>query len=93
MKNICFGALLCWFSSTSFINVNNFRATSIAQKDSLYVCMPCGSSCDKIEYKKPGICSHCNMKLVTKSTVKFNKIEPADLCNFIVKRVKKVYCF
>jgi rhodanese-related sulfurtransferase len=89
MKNIFFIALLCWVSSTSFINVDNGRATSVAQSDSLYVCMPCGSTCDDIEYKKPGICSHCNMKLVIKSTVKFNTIEPADLCKFILDKGKK----
>jgi rhodanese-related sulfurtransferase/DNA-directed RNA polymerase subunit RPC12/RpoP len=82
-------ALLCWFCSTSFININNYNASSIVQSDSLYVCMPCGSSCDKIEYKKPGICSNCDMKLVIKSTVKFNSVEPAKLCNFILAKGKK----
>jgi rhodanese-related sulfurtransferase len=89
MKNSCLVALLFWFSSTSFINVNNYGATSIAQTDSFYVCMPCGSKCDNIEYKKPGICSHCNMKLVIKSTVKFNTVERVNLCNFILDKGKK----
>ncbi len=89
MKNICFVALLFGFSSTSFITINNHQAISIAQTDSIYVCMPCGSSCDDIAYKKPGICSHCNMKLVVKNTVKFNKIEPKNLCSFILAKGNK----
>jgi rhodanese-related sulfurtransferase/DNA-directed RNA polymerase subunit RPC12/RpoP len=89
MKNICFVTFLFWFSSTSFINVDNHQAAQIAKSDSIYVCMPCGSSCDNIANKKPGICSHCNMKLVIKSTVKFNKVAPAKLCNFILDKGTK----
>jgi rhodanese-related sulfurtransferase/DNA-directed RNA polymerase subunit RPC12/RpoP len=89
MKNIYLVALLCWCSTTSFINVSNHQVASIAQLDSLYVCMPCGSSCDNIEYKSPGICSHCNMRLVIKSTVKFNTVQPANLCNFIEDKGRK----
>ena len=48
-----------------------------------YVCMPCGSSCDNSVYSIPGTCQHCNMKLVEKSTVVFNKVEPEVLCSFI----------
>ncbi len=51
--------------------------------DTEYVCMPCGSSCDKAIYNKAGTCSHCNMQLVDKSTVKFKSIEPDAICSFI----------
>jgi putative intracellular protease/amidase len=42
-----------------------------AQKDSVYVCGPCNSDCDKITYEKPGICKHCNMPLVKTSLTDF----------------------
>ncbi len=35
-----------------------------------YVCPPCNSSCDTLEFDKPGICPHCNMKLITKEELK-----------------------
>lgn len=91
MKNFLFVivALFICFSGMGFIKVTKNKAIIILLSDSQYVCMPCGSSCDNATYKKPGICSHCNMKLVNKSTVKFNKIEPAYLCNFILDKGKK----
>jgi rhodanese-related sulfurtransferase len=57
--------------------------------DTQYTCMPCGSSCDKAIYNKPGICSHCNMILIDKASIKFKQIEPAALCNFISKKGKE----
>ena len=38
--------------------------------DSLYVCPPCNSQCDDLEFKKSGKCSHCNMELILKKDVK-----------------------
>ncbi|MEI9957683.1 MAG: rhodanese-like domain-containing protein [Ferruginibacter sp.] len=51
--------------------------------DTQYVCLPCGSDCDNIIYKKPGTCPHCMMKLVDKASVKFNNIAPDGICDFI----------
>ena len=48
-----------------------------------FVCMPCGRDCDKQSYSQKGECSHCNMQLVEKSTVVFDNIAPADICNYI----------
>jgi rhodanese-related sulfurtransferase len=93
MRNIyfVFVTLFVCFISVGFIGTSKHaeKMTSAIQSDSIYVCMPCGSSCDNVVCKKPGICSHCNMKLVSKTTVKFNKIEPASLCNFITEKGKK----
>lgn len=50
-----------------------------------YVCMPCGQDCDKKIYDKPGVCSHCMMQRVKKSTVVFKSIQPAELCDYIAK--------
>jgi rhodanese-related sulfurtransferase/DNA-directed RNA polymerase subunit RPC12/RpoP len=92
MKNTYFmiAVLFSCFISISFINKKSNKVFPFKQvSDTTYVCMPCGSSCDNVSYKASGVCSHCSMKLVTKSTVKFNKIEPANLCNFIIEKGKK----
>ena len=33
--------------------------------DEVYVCVPCNSNCDTLEFSKPGTCNHCGMKLIT----------------------------
>ena len=38
--------------------------------DSIYVCPPCNSQCDDLEFEKSGKCTHCNMELVLKKDVK-----------------------
>jgi rhodanese-related sulfurtransferase/DNA-directed RNA polymerase subunit RPC12/RpoP len=89
MKNTYFiiAVLFGCFINTSFINKNaNKMVFNKQPSDTTYVCMPCGSSCDNVSYKTAGVCSHCNMKLVTKISVKFNKIQPTNLCNFIKEK-------
>jgi rhodanese-related sulfurtransferase/DNA-directed RNA polymerase subunit RPC12/RpoP len=51
----------------------------------VYVCLPCGADCDTSLHKSPGTCSHCNMELVKKSTIKHMNVAPQDLCSFIAK--------
>ena len=46
----------------------------------VYTCIPCGSVCDSAVHDKPGTCSHCNMKLVDKSTIVHKNIEPGKMC-------------
>lgn len=36
----------------------------------VYVCPPCGSSCDAATFSQPGTCAHCNMALVLKKQIK-----------------------
>lgn len=43
---------------------------SITTTSSIYVCPPCGSTCDELEHNKPGVCTHCNMPLVKKDGIK-----------------------
>ena len=50
-----------------------------------FVCMPCGYSCDSIEYDAAGSCPSCTMSFVEKSTVHFDNINFAEMCD----RVKK----
>jgi len=63
---------------------NNNKESSIAI---VYTCLPCGSGCDSINYDKPGTCSHCNMKLVDKSTIVHKDIEPGKMCSLDEKNV------
>ncbi len=53
--------------------------------EELFVCLPCGSGCDTIQYKTTGTCSHCSMELVKRSTVIHSNVEPEHLCSFIAK--------
>lgn len=32
----------------------------------LYVCPPCNSDCDVLQFESPGVCHHCNMELIKK---------------------------
>ncbi len=93
MKNkfLILGLVLVTIVCVSLTNKNSITTRHTEQHfiDTQYACMPCGSSCDKAIYNKPGICSHCNMKLVAKSSIKFKQIEPAALCNFIIKKGKE----
>ncbi len=51
----------------------------------VYVCTPCGYACDTKEYDSPGTCSACGMAYVEKSTINFDNISFAEMCD----RVKK----
>ena len=52
-----------------------------------YSCLPCGSGCDSAVYDKPGTCSHCNMKLVDRSTILHKNIQPVTMCSLNEKDV------
>lgn len=58
---------------------NQTPATKVNQ----YKCTPCGNECDKATYRKPGICTKCNMLLVKKATIHFKTIEPEKICDYI----------
>lgn len=59
----------------------------INNNDTVYTCLPCGSSCDSTTYKAPGTCSHCHMQLVDKKTIKHKTIQPQLLCSSNVSEV------
>ena len=68
MKKIYLILLLVTFG-TSFL-----AAQSLTQADPMvYVCPPCGSSCDTLTFDKPGVCPHCNMQLITMKLSDFKK--------------------
>lgn len=63
--------------------------TSFSIKDE-YSCTPCGQSCDKEVYSAKGICSHCHMPLVKKTTINFKTIEPSEICDYISRNPKVI---
>jgi len=66
----------------SFSNKNKESSGAI-----VYTCLPCGSDCDSMAYDKPGTCSHCNMKLVDRSTIVHKNIQPGKMCSLDEKNV------
>lgn len=87
LYNISRGILLfmLFFSQTGFAQAVSKKVTA-----EVFVCTPCGYDCDKEEFSAPGICKHCNMKLVKKGTIVFGTVKPADICSFIKKHPKTV---
>ena len=65
-----------------FVTISANSQSGTEDKE-LYQCLPCGSDCDEITYKKPGTCEHCQMELVKKSTVVFKNIPASDICSYI----------
>lgn len=81
IKLICAGILI----SLPFVFLNNRTVKPEIGNQDEYVCIPCGSDCDKETHNGPGKCSQCGMELVKKSTVKQKDIEPKDLCGYVSK--------
>jgi rhodanese-related sulfurtransferase len=52
-----------------------------------YVCTPCGSDCDTAVHSSTGMCSHCNMPLVDKSTIVHKNLRPDQMCSLNEKNV------
>jgi rhodanese-related sulfurtransferase/DNA-directed RNA polymerase subunit RPC12/RpoP len=71
--------LLC--ATTSVFSQASQENSAAPQKE--YVCLPCGSDCDKIVYRQPGKCSHCGMQLIEKKALAFKTIQPGALCGYL----------
>ena len=73
---------------TSVFIISLYSFSNKSKENSIvYTCLPCGSGCDSIVYDKPGTCSHCNMKLVDRSTIVHKNIEPGKMCSLDEKNV------
>lgn len=46
---------------------------NIQKEEQVFVCPPCGESCDNQTYEKEGKCPHCKMKLITKTSLELEK--------------------
>lgn len=52
---------------------NSIAQGNIQKENQVFVCPPCGESCDNLTYGEEGKCPHCNMKLITKSSLEMEK--------------------
>ena len=77
MKKIPIVLLLSAVLITCLYSFSNKQESAITIK---YSCLPCGSGCDSAVFDKPGTCSHCNMKLVDRSTIVHKDIQPDKMC-------------
>lgn len=86
MRNFIITGAIILLYTTGCGSANN--AERVADISSVqYSCMPCGASCDKAVYDKPGSCSHCNMQLVPKSTITHKNIQPEKMCSLDTSKV------
>ncbi len=63
--------------SVAFISIQCTKRPNIKAviKDDVasFVCPPCNSACDTLSYVNSGICSHCNMSLISKDQLEVPK--------------------
>ncbi len=60
-----------------------FNSLVAQNKGKEFVCMPCGSACDKVVHSKPGSCPSCHMKLVEKTALHFENLSTEEFCERI----------
>lgn len=83
---VLFSVTALLFCSSFFISAcnsvwgNEAATVKNAVTDTVYACLPCGSSCDTATYKSPGTCSYCHMQLVNKTTITHKTMQPQQLC-------------
>lgn len=63
-----------------FVNVSEYKP---AHQPKTYQCLPCGYDCDNKTYASPGKCASCGMQLVETSTIGFNNIPSASICDYM----------
>ena len=88
MKKTVFTAavIIILLLTESCTNAGITEKKAATETSLVYTCLPCGYGCDTLTYKTPGTCSHCNMELVDKATVKFGTVQPENICNFITEK-------
>lgn len=82
--------LFCYsffISACSNASGNGAATVSNTVADTIYTCLPCGSSCDTATYKSSGMCTHCHMQLVNKNSIVHKTIKPQQLCTIINKEI------
>ncbi|WPU94175.1 DJ-1/PfpI family protein [Mucilaginibacter sabulilitoris] len=72
--------------------ISTISAQSPAAKNPIvYVCPPCNSDCDKLQFDKPGTCPHCGMKLVKTTSGDLKKqlsLKPVTICFYLQNGVE-----
>jgi len=64
----------------------SFAQPAAATDSTVYVCGPCGSSCDQLQFDKPGKCPHFGMELIKISLNDFKKqlaLKPLTVCFYL----------
>ncbi|MES2589726.1 MAG: DJ-1/PfpI family protein [Bacteroidota bacterium] len=54
----------------------------------LFVCAPCGGSCDDLTFEKAGKCPHCGMALVEKPSLKKEAEKEISVCFYLQDNVE-----
>ncbi len=60
-----------------------FQSSFALAQNQVYVCPPCQSACDKMEYREKGKCTHCKMNLITQ--VAKNKMSKTNTIAFYLQ--------
>jgi hypothetical protein len=63
------------------------KISTIKKEPELYVCPPCGSSCDNKTFAQAGKCPHCHMELIKKSEV-VNSNQGLTICFYLQDNVE-----
>lgn len=68
----------------------NFIAQTNQKKvEDVFVCIPCGGSCDSMTFENAGKCPHCGMALIRKSDLKTDSIErEISICFYLQDNVE-----
>ena len=64
---------------------------SVKKEKQIFVCAPCGGSCDELTFEKEGKCPHCNMKLVAKESLineKYTTKSDLTICFYLQDNVE-----
>ncbi len=69
----------CILNSCNGVSENREDKNKVSEN--IYSCLPCGQSCDTLKYTTAGNCTHCNMALVSASTIIHKNIEPHEMCS------------
>lgn len=80
-------AFLLFAFSTSVL----YAQSPVSKTAIIYVCPPCGSDCDKLQFDKPGTCPHCGMKLVKSTPADLKKQQnnkPVTICFYLQNGVE-----
>lgn len=73
MKHLSAG-LMCVLLYCCSVTLSAQNSSNMGQD--IYVCPPCNRKCDDLTLNEPGVCKHCNMKLIKRSELEmFPEVE------------------
>jgi transcriptional regulator GlxA family with amidase domain/DNA-directed RNA polymerase subunit RPC12/RpoP len=85
MKNLLLLVALLLFNS----GCTQKKGAHVATEKTVFVCPPCGGSCDDLTFDQAGKCPHCGMKLVNKaSLILENNTQELSICFYLQDNVE-----